>query len=203
MLFIMKIFDGKLSQCSVSTILNLNCKSATKHFQKIKKDFDGSEKSVEEQDFLQITNQDISVITWTFDVSVKMNLQYTGNEKGLIQNSYQKSRFYKPCDHQGKCTEDNCDCVAKDIMCESKCGCSVYCLNQFFGCQCKSANECNKSLGEKSSKIKCECFKHFRECDPNRCRGCCGNQDEIVLSKLLMKNAKYSKYNIYETPHEK
>ena len=48
MKFIIKIFDGKLSQCSVASILNLNCRSIKKTFDKFINNLDGCDKSVEE-----------------------------------------------------------------------------------------------------------------------------------------------------------
>ena len=82
----------------------------------------------------------------------------------------------------------------------------MYCLNQYFGCQCSTASECNKNLdlmsncgpeskNDRWNNISCLCALYYRECDPNRCIGCCGEQNPSQANqRALLSLAKSSKY---------
>lgn len=80
--------------------------------------------------------------------------------------------FY-PCSHPGKsCEEAYCSCCQSDVMCEKSCACSPSCSRRYHGCTCKATRA---RRGEKPlcfDDDRCECFRLYRECDPDLCGSC-------------------------------
>ncbi|CDW71140.1 medea [Stylonychia lemnae] len=91
---------------------------------------------------------------------------------------------YVPCDHEGPCNQ-NCQCVQKNLLCDSYCSCKYFCLNAFPGCNCKSENDCQ-------NKAKCLCLKNNRECDPNKCRSCKSYINQNIPKKADGSNVSSS-----------
>lgn len=84
----------------------------------------------------------------------------------------QKPHFrdgYIPCDHEGECAEENCDCVQNLQFCTKACLWGSRSAYFFPGCECKKG-ECSSNA--------CCCFVAQRECDPDLCLECGTCQDE-------------------------
>jgi hypothetical protein len=85
----------------------------------------------------------------------------------MNQLSAGRSFVYRPCDHEGACSKETCECVIKGRFCEKYCCCASVvmgesCPRAFKGCKCRT--KCNNK--------KCPCFAADRECDPDSCTGC-------------------------------
>ena len=84
----------------------------------------------------------------------------------------QKPHFrdaFTPCDHEGLCAKENCDCVQNLHFCTKACIWGSRSAYFFPGCECKKG-ECSSNA--------CCCFKAKRECDPDLCLECGTCQDE-------------------------
>lgn len=46
----------------------------------------------------------------------------------------QKFVGYKPCDHKGPCTSENCSCMKNGCFCDRLCSCYGICTNIHLGC---------------------------------------------------------------------
>jgi len=102
--------------------------------------------------------------------------------KCLALVSTNKTNFVSsPCLHAGPCLVDNgCSCAMENRFCEKYCACDrpysviegryLPCENSFKGCSCRRGI-CSADA--------CACHGHWRECDPDVCKGCgeaCSNQ---------------------------
>lgn len=88
----------------------------------------------------------------------------------------------EPCAHDGPCTQENCTCVQKGLLCEKLCDCTAdCCAYKFTGCACHSLGKC---CVLKQKERPCICVQLNRECDPDLC-GTCG-----ALERADPENAK-------------
>jgi len=79
---------------------------------------------------------------------------------------------FRPCNHEGTCSEADCSCVQEEVPCEKTCACYPTCEHVFRGCNCKRTGQiCWQNK-------KCSCFIFNRECDEDLC-GICG-ADEVL-----------------------
>uniref|UniRef100_A0A7N0TTR3 Uncharacterized protein n=1 Tax=Kalanchoe fedtschenkoi TaxID=63787 RepID=A0A7N0TTR3_KALFE len=77
-----------------------------------------------------------------------------------------------PCKCESACTKQ-CICLAKNMCCDTDCGCPENCNNRYRGCYCLTG-QCRSNA--------CPCFTAERECDSNLCRNCsiCDGDGSIV-----------------------
>eukprot|EP00899_Mesostigma_viride_P019357 jgi/Mesvir1/27422/Mv07215-RA.4 len=83
---------------------------------------------------------------------------------------------YTPCSHAGNkvvttCNSDApCSCVRNGTFCEKWCDCPETCNIRFSGCGCRPG-QCRGSS--------CVCRAMHRECDPDLCTGCTGENPDL------------------------
>lgn len=97
-----------------------------------------------------------------FDPSRKRLL---GNWEDLTKTHRHESRYsVKGCQHEGPCSDENCSCVAANVLCEKLCACAK-CAQKFTGCACRHH-------GKACFDNRCICQQLNRECDPDLCGSC-------------------------------
>ncbi|KAI1844550.1 hypothetical protein JX266_009223 [Neoarthrinium moseri] len=116
-------------------------------------------------------------------VKVKPVHWYDRNKKMLlgdwqdqtITHEHQRKDHFDPCNHEGPCTRDNCECFRNGVMCERFCRCTpATCAIKFTGCACHSQGK--TCLPKQKGERPCICVQLNRECDPALC-GSCGAKD--------------------------
>ncbi|KAK9781994.1 hypothetical protein AB5N19_08388 [Seiridium cardinale] len=96
-------------------------------------------------------------------------------QEQTITHEHHKKDHFDPCNHDGPCTKDNCDCVKYGLMCERFCRCTAEtCAVKFTGCACHSQGK--TCLPRQKGEKPCICVQLNRECDPALC-GTCGATD--------------------------
>jgi len=79
---------------------------------------------------------------------------------------------FRPCNHEGPCSEADCSCVQEEVPCEKTCACYPACEHMFRGCKCKrTGNICWQNKN-------CDCSRFGRECDEDLC-GTCGADEAL------------------------
>lgn len=99
-----------------------------------------------------------------------------------------KRAEFKPCYHEGECSDTNCQCVQNKHFCTRDCVWGMPGNRNFFrGCKCDG----------KCLQRNCSCFGSQRECDPSLCRCGCfrlppgqiASGDDVRNDNMLMSRA--------------
>ena len=125
---------------------------------------------------MQLQNRQAVQATWRRRLSARnfnFGAKSSNDQKNRIKRSVRQmnkgrgrntgvAKYYVPCTHAGRCTEENCPCFQNNVFCTKYCGCDNECKVKYAGCLCNG----------KCSTLQCACYALGRECDPDLCRSC-------------------------------